>query len=178
MIRECGHNRRRKAGPPARKQMSMYGSRFRLWFIFAAWLVVAVFCGFLDNTRKSTLYLPVFLVSSVVMVIAATRKHRPRDYKFELVRAGVVRSPFGFEVRTSPSLLEYVEGDNIISWQISRVSQIGGEFDLSENGIGGWENSSSAKEPIDTDKKREISNAVTSALLYLQLVNAGKIRPK
>ena len=157
--------------------MKMYGSRFRMWSIFTAWLVVGVLCGVLDNARKSTLFLPIFLVSSIATVLVATRKHRARNYKFELVRPGVVRSPFGFEVRVSSSRLEYVEGDHMIWWLASPVSATVARFNFSENGISGWD-SPFDTEPMDSDKKRQVAKAVRSALLYLQLVDAGKIRPK
>jgi len=73
--------------------------------------------------------------------------------------------------------LEYVEGDHVISWQASPVNTAVGGFNLSEKGIGGWD-SPFDSEPIDGDKKREVAKAMRSALLYLQLVDAGKIRPK
>jgi hypothetical protein len=155
----------------------MYESRVRVWSIFTAWLVGAVLCGLLDGVRKSTVFLPVFLASSVVVVIVVTRKHRPRNFRFDLVRPGVVRSPLGFEVRASSSRLEYAEGDHVISWQPSLVNTAVGGFNLSESGIGCWESPFDG-EPIGSDKKREVAKAMRSALLYLQLVDAGKIRPK
>jgi hypothetical protein len=155
----------------------MYESRVRVWSIFTAWLVGAALCGLLDGARKSTVFLPVFLASSLVVVIVVTRKHRPRNFKFDLVRPGVVRSPFGFEVRASSSRLEYAEGDHVISWQASPVNTTVGGFNLSESGISCWDSPFDG-EPIGSDKKREVAKAMRSALLYLQLVDAGKIRPK
>jgi hypothetical protein len=73
--------------------------------------------------------------------------------------------------------LEYVEGDHVISWQASPVNNSVGKFNLSESGIIGWD-SPFDSEPIDSDKKREVFEAMKSALVYLQLVDAGKIRPK
>jgi len=155
----------------------MYKSRFRTWALFGGWLIIAVLCVVADRRRDSILVVPLFLVSSFVVAVVATRKYRSPNYHFELVNPGVVRSPFGFEVRTSPSRLEYIEGDHVISWQASSVTPIMGGFDLSENGIRGWD-SPFDRESLGSYKTREVVNATRSALLYLQLVDAGKLRPK
>jgi hypothetical protein len=123
------------------------------------------------------LFLPIYLVSSAAVAVLATRKGRPGNYKFQFIRSGVVRSPLGFEVRTSSSRLEYVEGDRVISWQASPASPAVGRFSLSESGINGWD-SPFEGEPIDGAKKQVVTRAMRSALVYLQLVEAGKIRPK
>jgi len=73
--------------------------------------------------------------------------------------------------------LEYAEGDHVISWQASPVNTTVGGFNLSESGISCWDSPFDG-EPIGSDKKREIAKAMRSALLYLQVVDAGKIRPK
>ena len=157
--------------------MCMYRSKLRTWSIFAGWLVVGAFCGVLDREQESTRYLPVFLVCSIVMVVVATWKRRPPNYRFELVSPGVVRSRYGFEVRVSDSRLQDAEGDRTISWQVSPGNGLVGRFRLSQEEINGWDDPF-ASVPMDSVKKREIVRAIASAILYLQLVDAGKIRPK
>jgi hypothetical protein len=147
----------------------MYKSRFRLWAIFTAWVAGAVLCGLLDRGRTYEVFLTVYMVSSVVAILMATRKHRPPNYKFQFVRPGVVRSPLGFEVRSSNSRLEYVEGDHVISWQASPAGPAVGRFQLSESGISGWD-SPFDSESINSAKKREVFRAMVSALSYMQLV--------
>jgi hypothetical protein len=155
----------------------MYESRVRMWLIFGVWLAVAALCEVIDNFRRSTVALPVFLVFSGIVIAMVMRKHRPRNYKFGLVSPGVARSPFGFEVRASSSRLEYIEGDHKISWQASSTDSTASSFKLSEHEISGWD-SPFAGEPMDSKKKQDIAKAVRSAVVYLQLVGAGKIRPK
>ncbi len=148
-----------------------------MWGGFLAWLIAAVLCGVADHVRQSTLFLPIFSISSALIILVTTKKYRPRNYKFDLVRPGVVRSPFGIEVRALNSRLEYVEGDHIISWQANSVNASVRRYSISEQGIAGWDAPFSS-EPIDSKKKREVIQAVKSALMYLQLVDSGKIRPK
>jgi hypothetical protein len=155
----------------------MYDSRVRTWSILTAWLIGAVLCGFLDASRKVSLFLPVFFGSTVVVAVVLAREHWPRNFKFNLVRQGVVRSTLGFEVRVSSSRLEYVEGEHVISLQASPLSTSVGQFNLSENGISGWD-SPFDNEPLNREKRREVAKAMKYALQYLQLVDAGKIRPK
>ena len=137
----------------------------------------AVLCGVIDHIRQSSLFLSVYLPLAAVVVVVATRKHRSRNYKFEFVEPGVVRSPLGFEVRASNSRLQYVEGDHVVSWQPASVNTAVGRFSLSDQRIGGWD-APFAAEPMDVKKKQEVAKAVMSALIYLQLVEEGKIRPK
>ena len=153
----------------------MYRSKLRMWGVFLAWLIAAVLCGVADHVRQSTLFLPTFSISSAAIILVATKK--PRNYKFDLVRPGVVCSPYGFEVRASNSGLEYVEGDHVVSWRVNSLSASVGRYSISEQGIAGWD-APFAGEQMDGKKKREVTQAVKSALMYLQLVDAGKIRPK
>jgi hypothetical protein len=114
---------------------------------------------------------------AAIIVIATNWKRRRWNYKFELLRPGVVCSPLGFEVRKSKSRLEYVEGNHTISWHAYGESGSVGLFKLSEQEIKGWDEPF-ASEPMTSHKKREVFEAVVSALLYLQLVEEGKIRPR
>jgi hypothetical protein len=155
----------------------MYKSKLRMWSFFIMWLMGAVVCGVLDHIRQSSVFLPVYLPLAAVIVVVATRKHRSRNYKFEFVEPRVVRSPLGFEVRASNSRLEYIEGNHVVSWQPASSNAPIGRFSLSEQGIGGWD-APFAAEPMDVKKKQEVARAVMSALIYLQLVEEGKIRPK
>ena len=155
----------------------MYKSKLRMWLSFTLWAMGAVVCGVLDHIRQSSLFLPVYLPLAAVIVVVATRRHRSRNYKFELAETGVVRSPLGFEVRASNSRLEYIEGSHMVSWQPTSLNASIGRFSLSEQGIGGWD-APFAAEPMDVRKKQEVAKAVMSALIYLQLVEEGKIRPK
>jgi hypothetical protein len=152
-------------------------SKLRMWLLFTAWLVGAVICGLIDHIRQSSVFLSVYLPLTAVIVVVATRRHRSRNYKFEFVEPAVVRSSLGFEVRVSNSRLEYIEGNHAISWQPASLNASIGRFSLSEQGIGGWD-APFAIEPIDAKKKQEVAKAVRSALIYLQLVEAGKIHPK
>lgn len=156
----------------------MYWTRFRIrtWSIFVGWLVSAVVCAEVDHARKSSVFLLIFTVSSAIVVVVATRKHRARNYKLELVLPGVIRSPHGFEVHISSSRLSYVEGDHVVSLQPTSIDGAVGRFNLSEQAFAGWDDPF-ANEAMDGSKKREIANAVKAALTYLQLVDAGKIRP-
>ena len=155
---------------------AMYKSKLRVWLALGLWLTGAAICGVIDHARESTVLLPVYLPLTAVVVVLATRKHRAPNYKFELVKPGVVRSPLGFEVRASSCRLEYVEGDHAISWQPTSAGVIA-RYELSEQGIRGWD-PPFVTEPMDSVKKNEIAKAVRSALIYLQLVEQGKIRPK
>lgn len=141
------------------------------------WVTGAIVCGVIDHTRQSTMLLSIYLPIAAIVVVLATKRYRSANYKFELAKPGVVRSPLGFEVRASRQLLEYVEGDHTISWGPASLSASVGRFDFSEQGIRNWDVPFIA-EPIDSKKKNEIARAVRSALLYLQLVEQGKIRPK
>ena len=158
-------------------EITMYESKEPMWFQFAAWLALAVLAAFGDRAVHRSLFLPIFMVSSFLITVIAARKHRPRNYKFEWIRPGVVRSPLGFEVRVSGSRLEYVETNHVISWQSPPAGASVVKIDLSENGISGWD-SPFSEEPLERTKKTEIANAMRSAISYLQLVDAGKIRPK
>lgn len=144
---------------------------------FAAWLMGAILCGVIDHIRQSSVFLSVYLPLAAVIVIITTREHRSRNYKFELMEPGVVRSPLGFEVRASNSRLEYSEGNHVVSWQTASPNASIGRFSLSGQGIGGWD-APFAAEPMDGKKKQEVAKAMTSALIYLQLTEEGKIRPK
>jgi hypothetical protein len=148
-----------------------------MWCVFLAWLATAVLCGVADHLWQSTLFLPIFSISSALITVVATKKLRPRNYRFDLMRPGVVRSPLGFEVRASDFRLEYVEGDHVISWQAGSLNNSACRYTISEQGIPGWDAPFSS-ERMENIKKREVAQAVKSALLYLQLVDAGKIRPK
>jgi hypothetical protein len=111
------------------------------------------------------------------IIVIATNWKRRRNYKFDVPRPGVVSSPLGFEVRKSKSRLEYVEGDHVISWHAYAESGSVGLFKLSEQEIKGWDEPF-ASETITSQKKQEVFKAVVSALLYLQLVEEGKIHPR
>jgi hypothetical protein len=155
----------------------VYKSKLRTWLTFAAWLMGAILCGVIDHIRQSSVFLSVYLPLAAVIVIITTREHRSRNYKFELMEPGVVRSPLGFEVRASNSRLEYSEGNHVVSWQTASPNASIGRFSLSGQGIGGWD-APFAAEPMDGKKKQEVAKAMTSALIYLQLIEEGKIRPK
>jgi len=155
----------------------VHQSKSRIWALFAVWSIAAIVCGALDHVRRSSLFLSVFLVISVIVAVIAIPKNRPRNYKFDLVRPGVVRSPLGFEVRASNSRIEYAELDHVVSWQAAPLNASARRFDLSERGICGWE-SPFTNELMNSNKKREIAKATIAALMYLQLVDAGKVRPK
>jgi hypothetical protein len=93
------------------------------------------------------------------------------------VRPGVVHRPLGFEVRAANSRLEYAESDHVISWQASSLNASVGRCSISEQGIPGWD-APFTSEQMNSKKKRDVTQAVKSALVYLQLVDTGKIRPK
>ena len=65
----------------------------------------------------------------------------------------------------------------MISWQSTPLNAAVGRFSISQDAIPGWD-APFADEKIDSKKKREVAKATLSALVYLQLVEAGKIRPK
>jgi hypothetical protein len=155
----------------------VYKSKLGMWLPFTAWLMGAVLCGVIDHIRQSSVFLSVYLPLAAVVVVVATKKHRSRNYRFEFVEPGVVRSPLGFEVRASDASLRYVEGNHVVSWQLASLSSSVGRFSLSEQEIDGWD-APFATEPMDGKKKQEVTKAVMSALIYLQLVEEGKIRPK
>jgi hypothetical protein len=159
------------------KWKPVYKSKLRMWLALALWLTGAAICGVIDHMRQSTLLLSVYFPLAAIIVVVATRKHRSPNYKFEFVKPGVVRSSLGFEVRASKSCLEYVEGNHVISWRPATPSGSIGRFDLSEQGIRGWD-APFVTEPMGSKKKKDIATAVRSALIYLQLVEGGKIRPK
>ena len=151
--------------------------KLRVWSRFLAWLMGAALCGGIDHIRQSSLFLSIYLPLTAVVVVSVARTPRSRRYKFEIVEPGVVRSRLGFEVRASNSRLEYIEGNHVISWQPTTPNVSVGRFNLSEQGILGWDEPF-ATEPMDAKKKQEVARAVMCALLFLQLVQEGKIRPK
>jgi hypothetical protein len=155
----------------------VYKSKLRMWLTFAAWLMGAILCGVIDHVRQSSVFLSVYLPLAAVIVVITTGKHRSRDYKFELMEPGAVRSRLGFEVRASNSRLEYSEGNRVVSWQTASPNASIGRFNLSGQGIGGWDPPFAA-EPMDGKKKQEVAKAMRSALIYLQLMEEGKIGPK
>jgi len=121
--------------------------------------------------------LPLYSVATVFVVVASTRKHRPPKYRFEVLTAGEVRSaPLGFEVRVSKFSVQYIEGDHVVSWYSTPVNGSVGRFDISVQGIVGWD-APFESEPMSTEKKEHIARAVLSASLHLELVEAGKIHP-
>jgi len=155
----------------------VYKSRMKMWLPFAAWCAGAILCGLLDHARRSSIFLSIYFPVAAVAVVVATRKHRSLNYKFELAEPGVVRSPLGFAVRVSNSCLSYAEGNHEISWHPVSTNRAVGRFDLSEQAIDGGD-APFASEPIDARKKQAVAKAVRSALMDLQFVDAGKIRPK
>jgi hypothetical protein len=38
--------------------------------------------------------------------------YKSKNYKFQFLGPGAVRSPLGFEVRVTPSQLQYIEGES------------------------------------------------------------------
>jgi hypothetical protein len=135
-----------------------------------------VVCGLIDHQRHSSLLLSIYLSVAAIVVVFATRKQRLRNYEFEMVGPGVVRSPRGFEVRASNRGLEYVELNHRISWQPTDSTGGVARFNFSEQRVRSWDPPFAA-EPISSKKKSEIAGAVRSALIFLQLVEQGKIRP-
>jgi hypothetical protein len=155
----------------------MYNSKLRLWTFFALWLVIALAAFSLDRANRSTIFLPLFLVLSIAVIVLAMRKHYPRNYRFELLRPGVVTSPIGFEVRVTASLIQYVEGDHVISLKPIPTEELAKRFDVSKGAVKGWDDPFSG-DSLDEAKRREITLAMRSALLYLQLIDAGKVVPR
>jgi hypothetical protein len=155
----------------------MYKSRLRTWLAFSAWVVGAFLCGFVDHVRQSTIFLPAYSLATIFIVVVATRKHRPPKYRFEVSALGGVRSPLGFEVSVSNSTVRYIEGDHVVSWHSIPADGSVARFGISAQGIVGWDDPF-GNEPMSTEKKQEIVTAVLSASIYLELVEAGKIRPK
>jgi len=115
-------------------------------------------------------------LAAIIVIARSWNRHR-RNYRFALIRPGVVRSPLGFEVRMSKSSVEYIEGNHVVSWNALPQSGSVGRFKLSKHEIKGW-NEPFAKEPMAEHRKREIFKAVLSALAYRQLLEEGKIHPK
>jgi hypothetical protein len=115
-------------------------------------------------------------LATIIVIARIWNRHR-RNYRFALVRPGVVRSPLGFEVRMSKSRVEYIEGDHVVSWNTLPQSGSVGRFKLSKREIKGW-NEPFANEPMTEHRKRQIFKAVLSALAYRQLPEEGKIQPK
>jgi hypothetical protein len=148
-----------------------------MWLVFIGWVVGAFLCGFVDHVRQSTIFLPAYSLATIFIVVVATRKHHPPKYRFEVSALGGVRSPFGFEVSVSNSTVRYIEGDHVVSWHSIPVDSSVGPFGISAQGIVGWDEPF-GNQPMSTEKKQEITKAVLSASTYLQLVEAGKIRPK
>ena len=157
--------------------LRMYKSRLRIWSIFALYVIGAIAAWAADRVRHSGYILLIYLVVAAAVLAVATRKYRPPKYKFELLSPGVVRSPLGFEVRASKSRVEYVEEDHTISWQSTPLNTAVGRFTMSQEGVRGWD-PPFADELMDSTKKRKVAQATLSALVYLQLVAEGKIRPK
>ena len=155
----------------------MFKSKLRIWLIFVGWLIGAFLCGLADHSRRSTVFLPIYSVAAAFIVVVVTRKYRPPKYNFEILGSGAVRSSLGFEVRVSNSQAQYIEGDHVVSWRSAPVSHSVGKFSIAQHGIVGWD-SPFTSEPISTEKKQQIAQAVFSAFLYLQLVEQGKIRPR
>jgi len=155
----------------------MFKSKLPIWLMFISWLIGAFLCGLVDHVRRSTVFLPVYSVAAVFIVVVVTRKHRPPKYDFEILNSGAVRSSLGFEVRVSNLHAQYVEGDHVVSWQPMPVNRLVGKFSISQQGIVGWD-APFVSESMSTEKKQQIAQAVFSALLYMQLVEEGKIRPR
>ena len=150
--------------------------KLRIWLNFGLWLIGVVVCGVIDHLRHSSLMLSIYLPVAAMVVVFATRKQRLPNYKFEMVEPGVVRSQQGFEIRVSNRGLEYAELDHRISWQPTHSTGAVARFNFSEQSVGSWDPPFAA-EPISSKKKSEIARAVRSALIFLQLVEQGKIRP-
>jgi hypothetical protein len=155
----------------------MYSSKVRLWAFLALWLVIALAAFSLDSANRSTIFLPLFLVLSVAVIVLAMRKRYPRNYRFEWLRPGVVRSPLGFEVRATDSLVQYVEGDHVISLKPIAIEGPAKRFDVSKGAAKGWDDPFSG-DSLDEAKRREITLSINSALLFLQLIDAGKVVPR
>jgi hypothetical protein len=151
--------------------------QIRLWGYFVVWLALAILFGVIDRIRGSSLFLPAYFVIAAVVVVAVGRRNRPPNYKFELIGPGAVRSPLGFEVRVSSARVEYSENHHIVSWKPSLPDAAIGKFAISVENITAWD-APFAAEPLDSKKKHDIAQAVRSALVYLQLIDAGKIRPQ
>ena len=64
-----------------------------------------------------------------------------------------------------------------MSWQPGASNASVGRFSLSGEAVGNW-NEPFVTESMDGKKKQAIAKAVMSAPIYLQLVEAGRIRPK
>jgi hypothetical protein len=149
-----------------------------LWVFFfvSVCLASGLVVGYVPlHSRLGFAILSVILALAAIIVIATNWKRR--NYRFDLPRPGVVCSPLGFEVRKSKSRLEYVEGDHVISSHAYAESGSVGLFKLSEQEIKAWDEPF-ASEMITSQKKREVFEAVVSALSYLQLVEEGKIHPR
>jgi len=166
-----------KSTAPKKLAISMYKSKLQVWLIFVGWLAGAFLCGLLDHGRRSTIFLPVYSVAAAFIVVMATRKYRPPKYRFEVMNSGLVRSPLGFDVRISNTGMQYIEGDHVVSWCSTPVNRSVGKYSISEPGIVDWDTPFDSQ-PMSTEKKQQIARAVFSASVYLQLVEAGKIRPK
>jgi hypothetical protein len=154
----------------------MYSSKVRLWAYFALWLIIALVAFFLDDVNRSTIFLPLFLVLSIAVIVLAMRKRYSRNYRFELLRPGVVRSPLGFDVRVTDSLIQYAEGDHVVSLKPIGIVGTAKRFDVSKGAVKGWDDPFSG-DSLDEAKKREITLSIRSALLYLQLIDARKVVP-
>jgi hypothetical protein len=150
--------------------------KLRIWLNLGLWLTGVIVCGVIDHLRHSSLLLSIYLLVAAIVILFATGKQRLPNYKFEILEPGVIRSPQGFEVRASNRGLEYVELDPRISWQAADSRGAVARFDLSEQSIHTW-HAPFAAEPISGKKKNEIARTVRFALIFLQLVEQGKIRP-
>jgi hypothetical protein len=155
----------------------MHGSKVRLWAYFALWLVLALAAFSLDRANRSTTFLPLFLLLSIAVILLANRKRYPRNYRFELLRPGVVRSPLGFEVRVTDSILQYSQGEHVISLNPVPTEGPVKRLDVSKETARGWDAPFSG-DSLDEAKRREITLSIRSALLYLQLIDAGKVVPR
>lgn len=147
-----------------------------MWSLFVGWLLLASVCAILDMRSQRSLYLPAFMAVSVVAVLAATWKYRTKNYKFSLVKPGTVRSQFGFEIEITQSRIDYKEGDHVISWKAAMMDAGMGRVELSNTTVSAWEDPFS-NELLGSEKKTEIVKRVKAAIIYLQLVETGKIRP-
>jgi hypothetical protein len=126
--------------------------KLRIWLSFGLWLTGVVVCGVIDHLRQSSLLLSIYLPVAAIVVVFATRKQRLPDYKFEVVKPGVVRSQQGFEIRVSNRGLEYVELDHRISWHPTNSTGGVARFNFSEQSVDRW-NPPFAAEPISSKKK-------------------------
>ena len=147
------------------------------WLTFTIFLVGGATAAWSDHTHNTTLYLPTYTIAFAAFIVWSQRKRRARNYRFARVSPGVVSSPDGFEVRTSSAKIEYAEADRVLSWSPATSGAAVRQFKLSADSITAWDAPYSS-DPIPLEKKQEIARRVFSALVYFQLIDAGKIRPQ